>query len=304
MEVNAKYNFNLSFFRISIGFIALLSFLTTLPDFNYLFGYSALIPNNVNDLFVSDLVITTYKICEYLDFLDEGFILYFLLISYVILCLMLIVGFLTNITSFIISILHIILFTNNVFFLYGFDYFLSISFFFLIFFPSNYVLSLDNIYNLICKKFYVNVMIYIMFFRIFIGISYFFSGFDKIIGYNWRNGESIWKAFNLPYANLDFLIPIRWILDIPYLAATIGWSIIIFELTYSLINIKILRRFYLFSIIIMHLGIALILNLYFFSSIMIIWNLVNYYNFKNAHEINFNNLNNIYPFRFLSRNRS
>ncbi|WP_157449659.1 HTTM domain-containing protein [Croceitalea dokdonensis] len=163
------------------------------------------------------------------------------------------------------------------------DYFASICLFLLCFLPSNVSFSLDAI--LFHKKIdglraRLDFPIIRKYMGIFMCIAYFFSGFDKLLGYNWRNGESIWKTFTLPYSNLDFNLQLEWLADYPWVMIGMGWFVILQEIFYFLINHKPLRRFWLIGIVCMHLGIALILNLYFFSAIMIILNLTTYYDFE------------------------
>lgn len=119
-------------------------------------------------------------------------------------------------------------------------------------------------------------------FQLHLTLVYFFSGFDKVLGFNWRNGESIWKAINLPSANQDFNFDFSFLTEYPILLVAIGWLTIVVEMFYPVfIWISKFREFWLFLTISMHLGIALVLNLYFFSTLMIIWNITNFYFVKN-----------------------
>jgi hypothetical protein len=115
-------------------------------------------------------------------------------------------------------------------------------------------------------------------FQLHISIGYLFSGFDKILGFNWHNGESIWKAINLPYANRDFVFDFTFLAEHSWILVGIGWITITIELLYPVfIWWNRSRKLWLFFTIGMHVGIALTLNLYYFSAIMIIWNLTNFY---------------------------
>src|SRR5699024_1197535 len=111
-----------------------------------------------------------------------------------------------------------------------------------------------------------------------LSIAYFSSGLLKILGFNWRNGEAIWKTVNLPYSNLDFHFDFSFLGQHPLLCVIIGWIIILTELCYPLfIWYSKTRKLWLYLTISMHIGIILVLNLYFFSTIMIIWNLTAFY---------------------------
>lgn len=114
-----------------------------------------------------------------------------------------------------------------------------------------------------------------------LSFAYMVSGIEKLSGYNWRNGESIWKAIHLPNFDNDFEINVDWLGEYPIVFLFIGWLTIIIELFYPLfISIRKTRMFWLYFTIGLHLSIALFLNLYFFSAIMIIWNVTAFYTFN------------------------
>jgi hypothetical protein len=65
--------------------------------------------------------------------------------------------------------------------------------------------------------------------------------------------------------------------DHSYILIIIGWSTVIIEMLYPVfIWIPKTQKTWMMLTISMHLGIALVLNLYYFSAIMIIWNLTNF----------------------------
>lgn len=272
----------LSFLRISVGILVLVNFLSFYADIPYLYGNKAFLPNEVANIYVNELQITNYRLLLYSGMEYDQFWLVFTIL-FVLFALMLSFGLFTQVAALALLILQGSLFKTTPFFAYGGDYYVRICLFMLCVLPSNAQLSLDAVlFKSMAKRF--REMVHFgklrTLLRIFLGISYFFSGFDKLLGYNWRNGESIWKAITLPYVNLDFNIDVFWLSDYRWLLVIVGWSVIILETCYFLINVKKLQKFWLWSIIGMHLGIALILNLYFFSAIMIILNLSAYYNFS------------------------
>ena len=76
----------------------------------------------------------------------------------------------------------------------------------------------------------------------------------------------------MPFAtnnyNLSFLG------NYPNFLIILGWTIVLLELMYPIfIWQKKTRNYWIFLIILLHVSIAYILNLYFFSAIMIIWNI-------------------------------
>lgn len=272
----------LVFFRISVAIFVLVHFMAIYKDLPYLFGEMALLPNPISDLFVYDTILTHFRLSESLG-VPMGAYLNVITFIFLFFTLLLAMGCITQFSALVLLILHIALLKTNVFFNYGVDYFTSISLFFLCFLPSNGHFSIDA---MLFKKLMqrlgaiVDFQLVRRLLGIFMCIVYFFSGFDKLLGYNWRNGEAIWKTITLPYFNLDFNVGVEWLSEHQWLLALIGWSVILIEMFYFLINVKGLRKYWLAATIGMHLGIALFLNLYFFSTLMIILNLTAYYNFE------------------------
>jgi len=260
-----KENFNfIFFFRIMVGFFLLLDFVLIIPDYKELFGIHSLIPSEVCNLYNSPTTITTFKVINFINVKEEYYIIFFFFI-YITLCIALISGFYTRIISFTLIILHTSFYYNNPNFMYGYDYFISMSLIHLLIFPSQSS---------------INYLFYRRILQIHLIIAYFFSGFDKLLGYNWRNGEAIWKAITLPSSNNDFRINFDSLLNFSIIFPILSWSVIILELFYILIMIKKVTNYWLFFIVSMHLGIAIALNLYLFSAIMIVWNLAAFYNFN------------------------
>lgn len=276
---NGKESYQwITFFRISVSILILLHFVAVLPDFGLLFSSNSIIPSDILGVFVPDYIITLPEIVSFLEsygIREEGTLLIFKSL-YIAFSLFLIIGFFPRATAFILLFMQIALVKGFSFYAYGVDYFTSMSLFYLILIPSNYEYSIRTFFRKNVKK--INVLPYLRLFQLHLSIAYFFSGLGKILGFNWRNGESIWKAINLPYANLDFGFDFTFLIQIPILLVIIGWATIIVEICYPLfIWWGKTRKVWLLLTISMHIGIALVLNLYFFSALMIIWNLTAFY---------------------------
>ena len=297
-DQTSKKALYLVFFRVSAALFTLLHFMAVYKDVPYLFGSLSLLPNPISNMYVSPDIITHYRLSQSLVIPMETY--WFLAtLLFILFCVLVVIGFLTQFSALVLLLLHIALLKNNIFFNYGVDYFTSISLFFLCFLPSNVYFSVDAfLFKKLISKFkgVINYRLLRKLLGVFMCIAYFFSGFDKLLGYNWRNGEAIWKTITLPYFNLDFNIGVAWLSGHQWLLAIIGWSVILIEMFYFLINVKMLRKYWLAATIAMHLGIALLLNLYFFSALMIILNLTAYYDFEknNSFIFNFRRLNKKY----------
>lgn len=270
----------LSFFRIAVGGLLIIHHLAIILDFDVLFGFNALIPNEINNLFLESFIFNLSKLYDFCFtwLTHDQFLLLFHTV-YLISLTGITVGILKNFFSLIALILHFLMMKNNVFFSYGVDYFSSIALFIIFIFPCNSHMSLDlklgiKRMSLVTEKYFLP------FLQVFLSILYFFSGFDKLLGYNWRNGEAIWKTINLPSANTYISSNLEWLSVYQLIPILLGWSVVVLEMLYFIINFTALRKFFLSAIIVLHLSIALLLELYFFSSLMIIFNIAAYHNFK------------------------
>ncbi|WP_228411913.1 HTTM domain-containing protein [Chryseobacterium sp. KLBC 52] len=269
----------LSFFRIAIGIVILLQFTAVLPDFEKLFSSNSIIPQDIMSVFTPDWLITFQKIVSFLQTLgiEESATIAITKVSFITLCVFIITGFYSRISALLLLILQIALLKGSSFFAYGADFFTSMSLFYLILFPADQHFSLRN-FIFSRNPGPMNITPVKRLFQIHVSIAYFFSGLDKALGFNWWNGESIWKAIHLPYSNRDLTIDFSWLIEHSYILSLIGWTTIIIEMCYPFfIWYKPTQKTWLFLTISMHIGIALVLNLYYFSAIMIVWNITNFY---------------------------
>jgi len=269
----------LSFFRVAIGIVIFLQFTAVLPDFDKLFSSSSIIPQDIMSVFTPDWLITFSKIVGFLQSfgMEESTTIIITKVSFITLCIGIITGFYSRFAAVFLLILQISLLKGSSFFAYGADFFTSMSLFYLILFPADQHFSLRNLIFR-RKPIQNNITPVKRLFQIHISMAYFFSGLDKALGFNWWNGEAIWKAIHLPYSNRDLNIDFGWLAEHSYLLSFIGWSTIIIEMCYPFfIWYKPTQKTWLFLTVSMHIGIALVLNLYYFSAIMIVWNITNFY---------------------------
>lgn len=106
-------------------------------------------------------------------------------------------------------------------------------------------------------------------------IIYFFGGLAKSLGVTWWNGEALWKAMGQPYHLAQAPDLVAWLGQYPWLWAVGGGAVVMLELCYPLfIWLQHTRPYWLWSIIGMHVGIALFIGLFQFAAVMILLNLV------------------------------
>ncbi len=257
----------LRFFRIAVGTIVLLHFFAIHQDFADLFGTNGLIPWDVADLYVADLQLTLPRLIVFLEAygVAAGTTLFWFQVLFYATGISLICGFLPRLSALILLLLQVSVVSGIGFLAYGVDFFTSMALFYLILANTG-----KNGNPLPVRRTL----------QLHLGIAYFFSGLVKLLGFNWWNGESIWKAINLPYVNRDFAFDFTWLADYPFVFVAIGWATIVVELFHPFfIAWKKTRTFWLLATVGMHFGIAIVLNLYYFSAMMIVWNLAAYHYF-------------------------
>jgi len=273
----------LAFFRVSVGMVALMHFMATLRDFDRLFSSQSIVPQDIATVFHPEWLLTFPKIVQFAAWagISEASTIGVAQGLYVLFCLMIILGLYSRPAAALLLLLQIALVKGSAFFVYGADFFTSMSLFYLILFPGDRFFSLRNWLSKRPEQ-AVNFTPVKRMFQLHLCIAYFFSGLDKVLGFNWHNGESIWKAINLPYSNRDFYFDFSWMAQYPAILVTLGWATILIEMLYPVfVWIPQTRKIWVFFTVCMHLGIALVLNLYYFSAIMIVWNLSNFY-FENG----------------------
>jgi len=267
----------LVFLRCGISALALLHFAAIQSDFNDIFSPDSFVPPDIQDAFKNPLVPSIYGIYYCITKftgMEYSAVLLTIRLLYPISLLMLLTGFMTRFSAFMGLFLQLIILNSMDLYTYGADVFTSIGLFYCIIFPAGLELSLDErLFKTPAGSTHIPQFLWI--FRAHICVIYFFSGFEKFMGYNWRNGEAIWKMVHgyntLPFINLDFLskTPLFFIA---------GWVIILLEMLYPVfININKTRTLWLWSVVGLHVAIALFMGLYFFSGIMIVLNLTAYY---------------------------
>ncbi|MFP3596208.1 HTTM domain-containing protein [Chryseobacterium sp. SIMBA_029] len=265
------------FFRIAIGIIVLIHFLSFWSDFDLLYTNHSIIPLELHTAYNTFDILTIEKILGFLNsyFTENQSILIFKY-TYVILCILIISGFFSRISALFLLILQVSFVKSGSLFFYGADFFTSMSLFYIILFPSSSFFSLQQRLFPKLSRNFQSLTLCKRLIQIHVCIAYFFSGLDKILGFNWWNGESIWKAIHLP--NLYKFVALGDYIQNPVFYIIFGWGTIIIELFYPLfINLNKTRKYWLILTISMHVGIIIFFNLFFFSAIMIVWNLTSYY---------------------------
>ncbi len=270
----------LAFLRVAVPALVLIQFLSILPDFENIFTFNGYVKPDVLDASLDNFSFTIYDCFTFIKSaipsVEYNTVLYFTCGLFIFSLLSLCAGFLTRGSAVLSALTHLLLMKSIHLYEYGADFFMTILLFYCAVFPVGRVCSVDNKIFKARKTPIISHVSWLRILQIHICIAYCVSGIDKVLGFNWHNGEAIWKAttsFNqLGLVNVTSLAPY------PVIFIMVGWMTIITEMLYPIfINIRKTRKIWLLLTISMHLGIILLLGLFFFSTIMIIFNLAAYY---------------------------
>ncbi len=252
-----------SFFIIVISLFGLLNILSILPDIYNIYGKGGLINHEINDFLIRNDKIR-------LAFITDGFekigvqyeySLAIVIVIYVCSFLFILMNYYRLLFAVVVLIIHSALVASSYSFSYGADYMISFSLF------INVLLCVDSKYNKIMYSFAIRLL------QLQLCIIYFFSGLGKAMGNNWYTGDAIWYLIST-YTNLNILTAFI-ATKIPVVFQIISLSVVFFELFYPvLIYNRKLKNVTLFYIIITHIIIILIINLYTFGIVMIILNII------------------------------
>lgn len=267
-----REKFFLTFFRTFVSFIALVDIIALGDDFHLLFSK--------NDTFIPKKLL--YIFSGYNWFFDNietflqkyGFTNFFYSYAgyiYILLLILLFVGFLTRFVAFFAIIFQLLIFKSFNELNYGYDQFLTMSLFYCFWFPVGKYFSIDS--YIFKNKQECSNFNYIRVIQIHLCIVYFFAGIAKALDPDWWNGMSLWRAVSSVYNNYFTLSP--------YVFLVVGIGTVFLETLFSVfIWIDKTRNIILFLCILMHISIAYMLGLYSFSAILIVWNVAAFYHLQ------------------------
>lgn len=254
----------LIFFRLMVSLIALIEIASLAADLPLLFSTdSTIVPQELMYL-QSGYFKYLHPFYQFLDSynLSNYFYSYATLV-YILSLFSLLMGLFTRYAAGIALILQLIIFKSFSPFNYGYDYFLTMSLFYCFVFPVGKYNSIDKkiFKSKVKTNFYYRRVL-----QIHLSIVYFFSGIAKGLDIGWWNGNSLWRAL-ASVDNSFYYIP-------SFLLIIIGIGTVIIEFSYPfLVYKKVTRKYIVTAIILMHFAIAVMLDLYAFSTIMIVWNI-------------------------------
>ena len=279
-DINPQW---LLFLRITVAALTLVHFGAIQPDFANLYGSDGFVKPDIMNAQTAWYHLTVYKIFGWLTAIDKSVsfdvVLRGLRFVYPIALVGLAVGFCTRISAVVSVLLHLVFINSITLYQYGVDSYATILLFYCVLFPVGKYFSVDSFIfksktGVFTQYTEGGTNRYLYLIQTHLCIAYFFSGFDKILGENWRNGEALWKAVT-SYNELG-LVDFTPLYNTPTFFI-MGWATICIEMLYPVfINIKKTREIWLVLTIGLHLSIMVTMGLFFFSAVMIVFNLVAY----------------------------
>lgn len=205
---------------------------------------------------------------------DETVQLIFILYGFFLTLLLL--GLFSRLAAFISLIIHFTLFQTSPHFINGSDNFLHLSYFYLVFFPTEGNLSIRNLFRSNSMKASWESAISIRVLQVHLCLIYLSAGANKLILNSWWNGDGMWHALSRhEFGGTTFL----WTANYPVLLISLGLLVAFLEACYCICMwMPRVRVFWISAIVIMHLFIALFMQLPVFGAIMIILNICAWYN--------------------------
>ncbi len=260
----------LIFFRIAMG-VLLIFYFYGIQSNLFLFVNNPLISAESQRMLIHYNTIDLDQLLKWGQMLhfDSQNILRILFVVIWIAVVLLLIGLFSQWAAFFLLIISVAIQSNGYYFLYGADSFIRIALFYLILFPADRYFTIRNRFRTQNTN---TLTPYKRLFQIHLAIAYFFLGLNKAISKDWWNGEDMWKSlhsyYSQPLFDIDFLG------DYPSLFVLLGILTVSIELLYPIgVWFKKTRKYTIFLIICLHLFILWQMNLYLFSTLMIILNI-------------------------------
>ncbi|WP_373550046.1 HTTM domain-containing protein [Haliscomenobacter sp.] len=262
----------MAFFRITIAVFCLLKFWSLYNDLLNIFGSQGFVKGDVAAILLADYMprlswfsdaIATWGVAE----VEAIYALFFF---FILVLILLGVGFQTRLMSILALLIHLMFFNAGKMFMYGVDYFTTAALFYAVIMPLGKFYSLDNYLRSRAQNPGTVPIFFMRLLQLHLCLIYFFGGFPKTLGLHWWNGEAVWRALSIPgFYQLDM----TWLATVPWLSVVLGWSVLVIELGYPIfIWFRKTRPVFLLLVSCMHLGIGVAMGLHYFAALMILLN--------------------------------
>lgn len=239
-----------SIFRVILALILLFDLISMFPFLNEIFA-------------IENYVYSIDRHFPFLEGIRQNIQIYFGL--FILTTSLFLLGIGKNITSFLVFLfflLKFLLLTPNM--TYGI-YILRISLLFFIFVNSFQYLSLQKSKqnSLLSRLATLSIMLHLC-------LIYISNATFKLLDFSWQKGDALGYFF-LGSQTTDIFEIGNFMMNYPYVLTFMGYSVVIFQLLFPiLIWFQKTKWFFIITGILMHLGMALVLQLYFFQIVVIL----------------------------------
>ncbi len=183
----------------------------------------------------------------------------------------LLLGWFTRFWGFMTWLCHYIMLSSLPVFTYGVDIFLQIALFYLIFFPSGKIWSLDKYFGRTNALPTWGSTLAIRMLQIHMCLSYFSAGHEKMLYKVWWSGDVLWRSMIQPDFRMFDPKYLEWPAWYPWIPMLLCWFTMLIETFYFAgMYMRKVRVFWLLSMIGLHAGIGMFLGLRLFGLIMIL----------------------------------
>jgi hypothetical protein len=279
LSLNKNTFLSLCVFRCGVAALTLIHILSLYNDYDTLYSSNGIIREEVNTLILDNTPVLTihaltHWVAKYSQ-CQEAQAINLVLFVYITALIFIFLGFMTRFSALIAFLIHTALDNGATVLSYGYDSFTNNCLLYCILMPVGYYYSVDNfIFKRKNAEDTPLSRLSIRLLQIQLCTIYFMSGINKSFGSDWYNGECIWRAvMQPPLGKIDM----SFLATFPFIAVSIGISVLIIEIFYPFfIHFTRIHKYFICIVILMHLSIAITLNLWFFAGIMIIWNIAAY----------------------------
>lgn len=256
----------LCIFRIMFGFFLFLNGISLVQDFHEWFGLGdkALIPLQDSINFYSNFRINIYRWLS-----PTEFSAWFVLASYIVTSIFVMIGFKTRLSTIICFILMVSMQNRNYSILNSGDTLMRCMLFLMIFAPTHVKYSIDA-YQRKQRGIPFSPEIPLVTIRLMqlqFSLVYLATTLFKLKGYDWVDGTAVYYTSRL--VNFQrIVLPI--VFDFPSLVKFATWSALFIEFAMgTLVWVKELRIWVLLAGLLLHLGIEVSMSIGFFEWVMI-----------------------------------
>jgi uncharacterized membrane protein YphA (DoxX/SURF4 family) len=260
----------LAVFRILLGAALLWQTLATARDLPLLVSEFGLIQRSLNDALAAEVLprVSWFLPSHPAPWPWEKHVIYLLLGLYLISVFYLMIGYKTKLFAAASLFFHLLFKASGSASAYGAHELSTSALFFCL------ILPVDRFYAVSTRPPVVlpdTLDIARLGLRAYMTLVYVSSGIEKLSGQAWRNGEAMWNFLMRPEVTV---MNFGWISQAPWIALLAGWVVLGIEIGYGLCLLAPRARlWWLILTSLLHTGIAITANLWFFSVTMIALNI-------------------------------